>query len=38
MQDKELYRQLMGLREPWKVSEVRVDFEGLKVDVYCHVS
>jgi transposase len=24
----------MGLREPWKVSEVRVDFEGLKVDVW----
>ena len=34
VQDKELYRQLMGLREPWKVSEVRVDFEGLKVDVW----
>lgn len=34
MQDKELYRQLMGLREPWKVSEVKVDFEGLKVDVW----
>ena len=34
MQDKELYRQLMGLRDPWKVSEVRVDFEGLKVDVW----
>jgi transposase len=24
----------MGLREPWKVSDVRVDFEGLKVDVW----
>jgi len=34
VQDKELYRQLMGLRDPWKVSEVRVDFEGLKVDVW----
>ncbi|MEW6054959.1 MAG: ISL3 family transposase [Nitrospirota bacterium] len=34
MQDKELYRQLMGLRDPWKVSEVRVNFEGLKVDVW----
>lgn len=34
MQDKELYRQLMGLREPWRVSEVKVDFEGLKVDVW----
>jgi len=34
VQDKELYRQLMGLRDPWKVSEVRVDFEGLTVDVW----
>lgn len=34
MQDRELYRQLMGLREPWKVTEVKVDFEGLKVDVW----
>lgn len=34
MQDKELYRQLMGLKEPWKVREVKVDFEGFKVDVW----
>tara|TARA_Y100000294_G_scaffold173578_1_gene190016 strand:+ start:275 stop:1402 length:1128 start_codon:yes stop_codon:yes gene_type:complete len=34
MQDGELYRRLMGLREPWKVVEVRVDFAGLKVDVW----
>lgn len=34
MQDKELYRQLMGLREPWRVGDVKVDFEGLKVDVW----
>lgn len=34
MQDRELYRQLMGLQEPWKVTEVKVDFEGLKVDVW----
>jgi len=34
VQDKELYRQLMGLRDPWKVSEVGVDFEGLTVDVW----
>ena len=34
MQDRELYRQLMGLGEPWAVSEVKVDFEGRKVDVW----
>ena len=34
MQDRELYRQLLGLREPWAVTEVKVDFEGRKVDVW----
>ena len=34
MQDRELYRQLMGLEEPWAVTEVKVDFEGRKVDVW----
>lgn len=34
MQDRELYRQLMGLREPWAVIEVKIDFEGLRVDVW----
>lgn len=34
MQDKELYRQLLGLKEPWKVSEVKVDIEGQKIEVY----
>lgn len=34
MQDRELYRQLMGLEEPWAVREVKVDFEGRKVDVW----
>jgi transposase len=34
MQDRELYRQLLGLQEPWKVGEVKVDFEGFKVDVW----
>jgi transposase len=33
MQDKDLYRQLMGLEEPWKVTEVKVDFERQRVDV-----
>jgi transposase len=34
MQDRELYRQLLGLREPWNVSDVQIDFEGQKVDVW----
>jgi transposase len=34
MQDKELYKQLLGLREPWKVAEVKIDFEEMKVDVW----
>lgn len=34
MRDKELYRQLLGLQTPWVVSEVAVDFEKLKVDVW----
>ena len=34
MQDRELYRQLLGLKEPWKVIDLKVDFEALRVDVY----
>ena len=34
MQDRELYRQLLGLMGPWRVSEVAIDFEGRKVDVW----
>ncbi len=34
MRDRELYRQLLGLREPWKVSEVKIDMEGQKIAVY----
>lgn len=33
MQDKELYSQLLGVNEPWKVSDVNIDFAGLKVDI-----
>lgn len=33
MKDKELYRQLLGLPEPWIVSDVVVDFEKLSVEV-----
>jgi len=34
MQDKELYRQLLGLKNPWNVSEVQIDFEKQKVDIW----
>ncbi len=34
MQDKELYRQLLGLEKPWEVTEVEVDLEGQKVDIW----
>ncbi len=33
MQDKELYYQLLGLKEPWRVKEVRIDMTGQKVVV-----
>ncbi len=33
MKDKELYRQLLGLPEPWVVSEVNIDFDELSVEV-----
>lgn len=34
MEDKELYCQLLGLKEEWEVTEVKIDFEGLKVDIW----
>ncbi len=34
MQDKELYRQLLGLKKPWEVAEVKVDLEGQQVDIW----
>ncbi|MDI6891207.1 MAG: ISL3 family transposase [Thermodesulfovibrionales bacterium] len=34
MQDRELYRQLLGLKEPWEVTEVKIDFKELKVDIW----
>lgn len=34
MRDRELYKQLLGLKEPWTVSDLKVDFELLRVDVY----
>jgi transposase len=34
MQDRELYKRLLGLVEPWEVTEIRVDFEQMQVDVW----
>lgn len=34
MQDRELYRQLLGLCAPWRVSNVEIDFEDMEVDVW----
>ena len=34
MQDKELYRQLLGLEEPWKVSEVEINLDKSRIDVW----
>ena len=34
MQDKELYRQLLGLEHPWRIEEVTLDHEKKSVDVF----
>ena len=34
MQEKEFYEQILGLRSPWFVSEVKLDTTGQRVDVY----
>ena len=34
MQDRELYRQLLGLLPPWSVDEVKLDIDGKRVDVF----
>ncbi len=34
MQDKELYRQLLGLEWPWEVSEVGIDLDKARIDVW----
>jgi len=36
MQDRELYKRLLGLVEPWEVREIRVDFEQMQVDVWVY--
>lgn len=33
MEVKELYRQILGIEEPWKVSEVELDVKGERIDV-----
>ena len=34
MQDKELYRHLLGLESPWSVAEVKLDVERQQIDVH----
>jgi transposase len=34
MQDTELYRQVLGLEEPWSVDRVEVDTDGGRVDIW----
>lgn len=34
MQDKELFAQLLGLSEPWKVTDMKVDYNTLQVDIW----
>jgi len=33
MQDRELYEKLLGLEKPWRVSDMRVNFDALKVEI-----
>ena len=34
MQDKELYRHILGLESPWSVAEVKLDTENQQIDVH----
>lgn len=34
MQDRELYQQILGLKTPWKVSEVKLSIQQQQVDVF----
>jgi transposase len=34
MQDKALFKQFLGLEEPWRVTEVRLELETQSVQVY----
>lgn len=34
MNDKELYKQLLGLNSDWEIFDVQIDFSELKVDVF----
>jgi len=38
MNDKQLYQQLLGLSEDWKISNIKIDFENIKVDVFIEKS
>jgi len=34
MQDRELYQQILGLKEPWTVSQVSLSLQQEQVDVF----
>jgi len=34
MRDKELYRRILGIEAPWKVSEIELDIEAGEVKVH----
>jgi transposase len=34
MQDRDLFSQLLGLRGPWKVADIKVDYAELRVDIW----
>ena len=34
MQDKDLYSQVLGLKKPWQVKDVRLNLEGQEIDVW----
>jgi len=34
MDDKELYRQILGIVSPWKITRINLDIDNDKVDIY----
>ena len=34
MDDKELYRQILGVVAPWKIKEIKLEIDNDRVDIY----
>lgn len=34
MRDKELFSRLLGLKAPWEVTEIKVDYVKFRVDIW----